>query len=63
MAGRIATFIEVLHLTYDEILDRIPYRLLLLMQRDKQHVATGSVVKRTTGKDMAARRRRNNKQQ
>lgn len=62
MAGRIATFIEVLHLTYDEILDRIPYRLLLLMQRDKQHVATGSVVKRTTGKDMAARRRRNNKQ-
>lgn len=63
MAGRIATFIEVLHLTYDEILDRIPYRLLLLMQRDKQHVATGSVVKPTTGKDMAARRRRNNKQQ
>lgn len=63
MAGRIATFIEVLHLTYDEILNRIPYRLLLLMQRDKQHVATGSVVKRTTGKDMAARRRRNNKQQ
>lgn len=63
MAGRIATFIETLHLTYDEILNRIPYRLLLLMQRDKQHVATGSVVKRTTGKDMAARRRRNNKQQ
>lgn len=63
MAGRIATFIEVLHLTYEEILNRIPYRLLLLMQRDKQHVATGSVVKRTTGKDMAARRRRNNKQQ
>lgn len=62
MAGRIATFIEVLHLTYEEILNRIPYRLLLLMQRDKQHVATGSVVKRTTGKDMAARRRRNNKQ-
>lgn len=63
MAGRIATFMEVLHLTYDETINRIPYRLLLLMQRDKQHVATGPVVKQTTGKDMAARRRRNKKQQ
>ena len=43
LLGQIATFMENLHLTYDEVLDRIPYRYLLLMARDKQHVAYGDV--------------------
>lgn len=50
-----------LHMTYEEVMNEVPYRLLLLMQRDKQHTATGAVVKKATGKDMAARRRRNTK--
>jgi hypothetical protein len=43
MFGQIATFMEALHLTYEEVFERIPYRNLLLMSRDKMHVATGKV--------------------
>ena len=35
MFGQIATFQESLNLTYDEVLDKIPYRNLILMQKDK----------------------------
>ena len=43
LLGQIATFMENLHLTYDEVLDKIPYRNMLMMARDKQHVAYGEV--------------------
>lgn len=33
--GQIATFQEALNLTYREVLDEIPYRNLILMQKDK----------------------------
>lgn len=35
---------EALNLTYDEVVNRIPYRNLLVMARDKQHLATGDVM-------------------
>ena len=43
MLGQIATFIEALHLTYDEVVNKIPYRTLLIMSRDKIRVAYGEV--------------------
>lgn len=50
---------ETLHLTYDEVVREIPYRNLLLMQKDKLHVVYGTKVNRISGKEMAQRRRRN----
>lgn len=35
LLGQIATFQEVLHLTYREVVDEIPYRNLIIMQKDK----------------------------
>lgn len=43
MLGQIATLIESLHLTYDEVVNKIPYRTLLVMSRDKIRVAYGEV--------------------
>ncbi|WP_162614330.1 hypothetical protein [Bacteroides sp. An19] len=54
-----ASFMETLHLTYDEVVNKIPYRNLLLMQKDKLHVVNGVKVNKVKGKDMAARRRMN----
>lgn len=34
-----------LHLTYTEVVDIIPYRNLLVMAKDKQHIATGEVMR------------------
>lgn len=60
--GQIATFMEALHLTYDEVVYKIPYRNLVIMQRDKLHVCYGTKVNKVSGKEMAARRRKNPKQ-
>ena len=57
LLGQIASFMESLCLTYDEVVHKIPYRNLLIMSRDKIRVCTGVKVNKTTGKDMAARRR------
>lgn len=35
LLGQIATFQESLNLTYSEVLDGIPYRNLIIMQKDK----------------------------
>ena len=35
LLGQIATFQESLHLSYHEVLDGIPYRNLIIMQKDK----------------------------
>ena len=37
MLGQIASFIENLHLSYDEVVYKIPYRNLVIMQKDKLH--------------------------
>ena len=34
---------DTLHLSYEEVLDKIPYRTLLIMSRDKLRVAYGDV--------------------
>lgn len=39
MIGQIASFMDSLHLTYDEVLDKIPYRNLCVMMVDKLHSA------------------------
>ena len=57
LLGQIASFMENLNLTYNEVVEKIPYRNLVIMQRDKQHVASGEKVKRISGKDLAARRK------
>lgn len=50
---------DSLHLSYDEVVNIIPYRNLIIMQKDKQHEVFGDVVKKISGKDMANRRKRN----
>lgn len=59
LLGQIASFMEILHLTYEETVCKIPYRNLLLMQKDKLHVVYGTKINRVKGKDMASRRRQN----
>ncbi len=61
LLGQIASFMENLHLLYREVAYEIPYRNLVLMQRDKLHTVTGTKVTKVQGKDMASRRRRNKK--
>ena len=61
LLGQIASFKENLGFSYEEIVYKIPYRNLLLMQRDKVLVVYGTKVKKVSGKDMASRRRINNK--
>ncbi len=61
LLGQIATLVETLHLSYEEVVYKIPYRNLLIMQKDKLHPCTGVKIKRTTGKEMAARRRQKSK--
>lgn len=39
---------DSLHLSYNEVLDGIPYRTLLIMSRDKLRVATGEVYREMT---------------
>lgn len=61
MLGQIASFMENLHLSYCEVLHEIPYRNLVIMQKDKIHSCYGKKVQRTKGRDMAQRRRKNKK--
>lgn len=49
---------ENLHLSYREVVYDIPYRNLIIMQKDKQRVATGEKVKRISGKELANRRKK-----
>lgn len=59
MLGQIASFVEALGLSYEEVVYKIPYRNLLIMQKDKAHVCTGVKITKMSGKDMAERRRQN----
>lgn len=62
MLGQIATFMDSLHLSYTEVVEVIPYRNLVIMSKDKLHVNYSDEEKnKVSGKDMAARRRRNKK--
>lgn len=57
MLGQIATFMDNLHLSYQEVVYEIPYRNLVIMQRDKLRVVYGEKVKKVSGKELAARRK------
>ncbi len=56
--GQIAHLIDILHLSYIEVFEVIPYRNLLMMQRDKLHAVSGQKVNRISGKELANRRKR-----
>lgn len=56
MFGQIATFIENLHLSYDEVVYKIPYRNLLMMQKDKLRAVYGEVLKEVTPQEMLGSR-------
>lgn len=58
MLGQIATFMENLHLPYDEVVYKIPYRNLVIMQKDKLHCVYGTRVEKVSGKSMAERRKK-----
>ena len=46
-----------LHLSYREVVNEIPYRNLVIMQKDKLHtVYGGEKVKSASGKDMLKRK-------
>ncbi len=56
--GQIAYLIDTLHLGYTEVFEIIPYRNLLMMQRDKLHSVSGQKVNRISGKELANRRKK-----
>ena len=57
--GQIALLIDTLHLSYTEVFEIIPYRNLLMMQRDKlRAVYGGQKVNRISGKELANRRKK-----
>ena len=57
MLGQVATFIDTLHLTYDEVWEKIPYRNLVLMTKDKMHTADkDDIITKTSGKEAMKRR-------
>ena len=46
--GQIVSFMENLHLTYTEVMEVIPYRNLVIMQKDKLRSAHGDVMQEVT---------------
>ena len=40
LIGMIPTFKENLKMSYEEVFEKIPYRVLILMQKDKQRVTS-----------------------
>lgn len=56
MLGQVATFIDSLHLTYEEVFEKIPYRNLVIMQKDKMRVAYNGVKKKISGREAMTRR-------
>lgn len=47
---------ENLHLSYREVVEEIPYRNLLIMQKDKLHVVYGDKIEEVTARSMAGRK-------
>ncbi|WP_418818075.1 hypothetical protein [Paraprevotella clara] len=48
---------ENLHLSYDEVVNKIPYRNLVIMQKDKLHVACGEVLREVSDEEMFKNRK------
>lgn len=47
---------DILHLTYDEVVYRIPYRNLVIMQKDKLRVCYGEKMVEVTDAEMFGNR-------
>ena len=47
-----------LQLTYTEVFEVIPYRNMVMMQRDKLRTVTGEKVNKISGKELAKKRRK-----
>lgn len=47
---------ENLRLTYREVVEEIPYRNLVMMQKDKLHVVYGDKIEEVTARSMAGRK-------
>ena len=48
---------DVLHLSYDEVVNKIPYRNLVIMQKDKLRVCYGERMQEVTDGDMFKNRK------
>lgn len=48
---------ESLHLSYDEVMNKIPYRNLVIMQKDKLHIAYGDVMTEVSDGEMFKNRK------
>lgn len=59
LLGQIASFIENLHLSYDEVVNQIPYRNLVIMQKDKLHTAYGEVMEEMSEEEFFKRKGNN----
>ena len=55
--GQVATFMENLHLTYNEVMDEIPYRNLIIMQRDKLHAVHGDKIQEVSARSIAGKKK------
>ena len=51
LLGQIATIIEILHLSYEEVVFKIPYRNLIIMQKDKLHTVYGEVMEEVSDEE------------
>ena len=47
---------ENLHLSYDDVVYRIPYRNLVMMHRDKMHEVYGDRIENVTARSMCGRK-------
>jgi hypothetical protein len=50
---------ESLHLSYEEVVRKIPYRNLLIMQKDKLHTAYGEVMEEVSEEEFFKTKGRN----
>jgi len=55
--GQVASFMDTLHLDYERVLDGIPYRNLVIMQKDKLRVAYGDVMREVTDEELFRNRK------
>lgn len=56
MLGQVATFMESLGLSYEDVVYKIPYRNLLIMQKDILHSVSGDLIVERTGHDLLKRK-------
>ena len=52
MIGQVATFMGELRLSYSEVYEKVPYRNLVLMQKDKLHSTYGDTVTHATSAEL-----------